>query len=168
MQGNTKVATLLVDRSASFDVENNDGVKALLIALLAGNDAAMRLLMDKGANLEAKDTDTVLQSLPGSAVILTDFFKKQGKLQEAETVLRRALWVYGKNIGPKAPIDIGHQITLNDINSLGNMYRKRGQLEKAEEMYQLEIDWCKKAAGPDNPKTLSRMGTLGSLPTGTN
>ncbi|KAH2913007.1 hypothetical protein KXW25_001382 [Aspergillus fumigatus] len=90
-------------------------------------------------------------------------YLRQHKLEEAEGILLQALRGYEENIQPDTPIDTSHRLTLNLINNLAGLYREGRKFGKAEELYQLAIDGYKKALGPDNEETLSRMRDLCNL-----
>jgi tetratricopeptide (TPR) repeat protein len=91
------------------------------------------------------------------------FYMRQDKLHEAEEILLQTLQGYEKTIQPDKPINNGHRVTLNHINSLADLYKERRKFGKAEELYQLEVDGLRKALGPDNEETLSRMCDLGAF-----
>jgi nucleoside phosphorylase/Tfp pilus assembly protein PilF len=153
------VVRLLVDKEANIELRDNDGRTALWYAVTTRNEAVERILLDKGACLEVKDDD--IDTVMRYATQLCDFYLRQDKLERGEEILRQALRAYEKNIQPDKPIDIGHQATLTRINSLANLYNQRGKFRKAEELYQLQIDGCKKAFGLDDERTLRRMRDLG-------
>ncbi|GFF58947.1 LOW QUALITY PROTEIN: conserved hypothetical protein [Aspergillus udagawae] len=149
------VVQLLVDKGAKIDLRDN----TLWYAVTTRNETVERILLDKGACLQVKDDniDTVMQY----ATELCDFYVRQEKLERGEEILRQALQGYEKGIQPDKPIDTSHRVTLNHINSLAGLYRNRRLLEKAEELYQLEINGCKKAS--DDARTPRRMYDLGAF-----
>jgi tetratricopeptide (TPR) repeat protein len=158
---NEAVVRLLVDEGANIDLRDDSGRTALWYAVTTGNEAAEQILLNKGAYLGVKDDD--IDTLMRYATELCDFYLRQDKLERGEEILRQALRGYEKNIWPDKAVEIGHKRTLNHINSLANLYQERQKFEKAEELYLLEIDGCKKALGPDNEKTFSRMRDLGAF-----
>jgi tetratricopeptide (TPR) repeat protein/nucleoside phosphorylase len=155
------VVQLLVDEEANIDLRDNNGRTALWYAVTTRNEAVERILLDKGACLEVKDDD--IDTVMRYATELCDFYLRQDKLERGEEILRQALRAYEKNIQPDKPIDIGHQATLTRINGLADLYNERGKFRKAEELYQLQIDGCKKAFGLDDERTLWRIRDLGAF-----
>jgi tetratricopeptide (TPR) repeat protein len=76
-------------------------------------------------------------------------YADQGKLDEAEKMLQRALRGYEKAWGPD------HTSTLDTVNNLGNLYADQGKLDEAEKMLQRALRGKEKAWGPDHTSTLN-------------
>ena len=88
-------------------------------------------------------------------------YYNQGKLDEAEKMLLRALQGYEEALGAK------HTSTLNTVNNLGNLYSNQGKLDEAEKMYMRALQGKEEALGVELVKTyipaLDAMGNLGDL-----
>jgi len=78
---------------------------------------------------------------------LGDLYRSQGKLTEAEEMLKRALDGHEKALGPE------HTETLGTINSLASLYLDQGKLEEPEEMFQRILQGYEKERGPEHPVT---------------
>jgi tetratricopeptide (TPR) repeat protein len=56
-----------------------------------------------------------------------------------------------------------HTATLDTINTIGILYRKQGQLQEAEKMYQRELAGTEKGLGPDYTDTLDTIKNIGNF-----
>jgi tetratricopeptide (TPR) repeat protein len=89
--------------------------------------------------------------------MLGQLYRIHGRLEEAESMYRRALQGQEKTVG------LEDRSTLRTVNALGTVYRDQGQLERAEALY-TRVLWCKeKLLGPDHSSTLAAVNNLGLL-----
>ena len=88
---------------------------------------------------------------------LGSLLQEQGKLEEAETLFRRALTVNERVLGTD------HPDTLNSVGWLGSLLHDQGKLEEAEAMYRRSLEASERVLGGDHPGTLSSTNNLGSL-----
>jgi len=80
-----------------------------------------------------------------------------GKLDEAETMLKRTLAGYEKALEPE------HLDTLRVVQNLGLLYHSRGKLDEAETMWKRALAGFEKALGPEHQNTLNLLQSLGVL-----
>jgi tetratricopeptide (TPR) repeat protein len=83
------------------------------------------------------------------------FFSIRGKVEEAETMWKRALAGYEKALEPD------HPSTLAVVQNLGMLYYDRGKVEEAETMWKRALAGYEKALKPDHPDTLAVVQNLG-------
>jgi tetratricopeptide (TPR) repeat protein len=81
----------------------------------------------------------------------------QGRLKEAETMLRHALE------GSKKVLGRDHMLTLSTVNNLGLLFVDQGRLKEAETMLRQALKGFEKALGPDHTWTLDTVTNLGRL-----
>jgi tetratricopeptide (TPR) repeat protein len=74
-------------------------------------------------------------------------YSDQGKLNEAESMLDRALEDYEKALGRD------HTSTLDTVNNLGLVYKEQGKLGEAEGMLDRALEGFQAALGPAHQKT---------------
>ncbi|CAN9252515.1 unnamed protein product, partial [Alternaria alternata] len=86
-----------------------------------------------------------------------DTVKNQGKLDEAEEMLMRAL--QGKEIA----LGRDHPSTLDTVNNLGNLYADQGRLSEAEQMYERALRGYEALGLDNNAPTLNTVNNLGLL-----
>ncbi|RYO11415.1 hypothetical protein AA0111_g12809 [Alternaria arborescens] len=81
----------------------------------------------------------------------------QGRLDEAEQILKWALEGFEKVLGPD------HTSTLDTVNNLGILYADQGKLDEAEEMYQRALQGYETSFGSNHPLCRSLRRTLATL-----
>jgi len=86
-----------------------------------------------------------------------NFYRDQGRLEDAEMMYKRALAGYEKALGSD------HTSTLDTVTNLGVLYAYLGRFRDAEEMYDRALAGCEKALGPYHASTLCTVYNLGSL-----
>lgn len=110
------------------------------------NDASAK--RNQEASAEYADSLTSVSNL-GLALA------RQGKHEEAETMLWQALEGRQKMLGPE------HIDTLASANNLSLNLGRQGKYEEAESMCQQALEGHKKVLGPENPDTLISASNLG-------
>jgi tetratricopeptide (TPR) repeat protein len=84
-------------------------------------------------------------------------WKNQGRLDEAEKLLKQALK------GKEELLGMEHMSTLITVDNLGILYKNQGRLSDAEEMHARALGSKEKTLGPDHPSTLETVQNLGVL-----
>ena len=82
---------------------------------------------------------------------------KQGKLNEAEPLLRRALEARERVSG------VDHSETLISVNNLGGLLQAQGKLEEAVVLYRRGLAGFERVLGVGNRNTVNTRGNLGIL-----
>jgi len=111
----------------------------------AAAEAALRKV------LAAHKDDALVLSLLG--LVLLD----QANYSEAEPLLKRALAIDEKALGPD------HPGCATDLNNLGWLYREQGKYADAEPLFRRAIAIDEKALGPDHPDFATDLNNLGLL-----
>src|SRR5262245_23311411 len=78
----------------------------------------------------------------------------QGKYDEAEPLLKRALAIRERALGP------AHPDTATSLNNLAELYRIQGKYGAAEPLYQRSLAIRVKALGASHPDTASSLNNL--------
>jgi tetratricopeptide (TPR) repeat protein len=99
---------------------------------------------------EHPDTATSLNNLAG----LND---AQGRYEEAEPLLQRALEIREKVLGPE------HPNTAQGLNNLAVLYDEQGRYEGAEPLHQRALEISEKVLGPEHPDIADSLNNLGLL-----
>ncbi|CAN9172452.1 unnamed protein product, partial [Alternaria alternata] len=86
-----------------------------------------------------------------------DTVNNQGKLDEAEEMLMRAL--QRKEIA----LEPDHPSTLDASVNLGALYKAQGRLDKAEQVYERALQGYEEAFEPNHMSTLQMVNNLGNL-----
>lgn len=81
----------------------------------------------------------------------------QGRMAEAETVLRRALE------GRSATLAPDDKDTLATLSALGNLYREMNRLPEADQLLRQAVEGRKRVLGADHPDTLETMNHLAKV-----
>jgi tetratricopeptide (TPR) repeat protein len=87
---------------------------------------------------EHPDVATSLNNLAG-------VYKDQGRYAEAEQLLKRALAIDEKAVGPE------HLSVAIGLNNLSALYDDQGRYAAAEPLYRRALAISEKALGPDHP-----------------
>ena len=87
------------------------------------------------------------------AVLLQD----QGKLGEAEPLMREVLEVRRATLGPK------HPSTLTSISTLALLLEVQGKLSEAHALYRETVEGMHFSLGPQHPDTISDVASLARL-----
>jgi hypothetical protein len=80
---------------------------------------------------------------------LAMLLQAQGKLGEAEPLMRETLEVQRATLGPK------HLDTLTSMNNLATLLRAQGKLAEAAMLFKETLEGFRAALGPQHPYTLS-------------
>jgi len=92
-----------------------------------------------------------------SAGQMGELLQVQGKLDDAEVLLRKVLDGSRRTFGEDAPE------TLDAISNIGGALYEKGKLAEAETAWRDGLDRSRRARGPDDPQTLGFLNNLGSL-----
>jgi tetratricopeptide (TPR) repeat protein len=84
-------------------------------------------------------------------------YRDQGKLEEAEETLLRALRGYEEALGPE------HTSTLNAVMNLGSVQRYQGKLKEAEKTLLRALRGFEEALRPEHTSTLNAAMNLGHV-----
>ena len=84
-------------------------------------------------------------------------FCSQGRYAEAEPLLRRALAIDEKALGPE------HPDTAATLNSLAELYNKQGRYAEAEPLYRRALAINEKALSPQDSHTAISLNNLAEL-----
>ena len=82
---------------------------------------------------------------------------KQGKLEEAEKLYRRALKVRER------VLVVFHPDTVTMVNNLGSLLHDQGKLDEAEALYRHALEGYERMVGVDHPNTLGLVNNLGRV-----
>ncbi|KAJ3486814.1 hypothetical protein NLG97_g6542 [Lecanicillium saksenae] len=104
--------------------------------------------------------DSTTATYKACGEILATLYSDQGRSQEAETLLKRALEAY-KNA--RDPGHIATVMALNTINNLGNLYREQCRLKEAETMFIRVLRSDEEQLGFNYAVKLSTTSNLGTL-----
>ena len=83
--------------------------------------------------------------------------ERQGKLDEAEPLLRKALEASRATLGDR------HPHTLRSINNLGRLLKDQGKLDEAEPLLREALQATRATLGNRHPGTLAAIHDLGAL-----
>jgi CHAT domain-containing protein/Tfp pilus assembly protein PilF len=109
------------------------------------------------ARAQSKSPDL---SHPNDADSLNEFarqYLKQGRYKDAEPLLKRALVLREKALGPD------HPSVASVLNNLGLLYVKQGRYADAEQLYQRALTIREKSLGLNHPDVAVTLNNLGSL-----
>jgi len=85
------------------------------------------------------------------------FLWEMGLYNEAEPLIRQALEISEKALGPN------HPSTPASVNNLAALYQSQGRYNEAEPLYKRALEICEEALGPNHPHTASSLNNLASL-----
>ncbi len=85
------------------------------------------------------------------------YLRKRAQYINAEPLLKRALAICEKTLGPE------HPDTATSLNDLASLYQAQGRYEEAEPLYQRALSICEKTLGPEHPDTATSLNGLASL-----
>jgi tetratricopeptide (TPR) repeat protein len=88
---------------------------------------------------------------------LGNVLRAQGKLAEAEPLLREALEVFRRKLGNE------HPGTLKSINYLGLLLRAQGEYDEAEALLREALEGRRRQLGDEHPITLTVSRSLDAL-----
>ena len=74
-------------------------------------------------------------------------YEAQGKYEQAEPLLQRALAIWEQQLGPE------HPDTATSLNNLALLYYTQGKYEQAEPLYQRALAIVEKQLGPEHSTT---------------
>ncbi|MCH7768571.1 MAG: tetratricopeptide repeat protein [Nitrospinae bacterium] len=88
---------------------------------------------------------------------LGSLLARKGRYAEAESLIKRALAIKEKALGPD------HPYLARRLNNLAELYRAQGQYAKAEPLYQRALANNETAWGPDHPSVATSLNNLAVL-----
>ena len=92
-----------------------------------------------------------------AADALASLLKSQGRLDEAEPLLREALQ------GRRAKLGDTHPTTLQSVQKLAGLLEAQGHLKQAESLYQEALEGRRGKLGKDHADTLASANSLADL-----
>ena len=154
--GLLSVALVSTQTSCAEDTEWNRSMDASMQAYQQGRytEAEQFLL---AALKEAKDFGEQDPRLATSLNNLALLYRAQGKYEQAEPLLPRALTISEKALGPE------HPDVAKSLNNLASLYQDQGKYEQAEPLYQRSLTIGEKALGPEHPDVAKSLNNLASL-----
>ncbi len=97
---------------------------------------------------------------PNESIVLNNWglsLLSAGDYTEAEPLLRRALVIREKALGPD------HPDTATALNNLAGLLESKGDYAGAEPLYHRSLAIAEKALGPDHPNTATSLNNLAAL-----
>ena len=88
---------------------------------------------------------------------MASLYGSQGLYSKAEPLVKRALAIDEKTLGPE------HPDTAQSLNDLAVLYKSQGLYSNAEPLYQRALVIREKALGPEHPDTSSSLNNLAGL-----
>ena len=82
---------------------------------------------------------------------------RHGQLRDVEALYRQAYEIYERELGEE------HPSTLTTLHNLANLYRSRGEYEKARELYERVREVSEQVLGGEHPSTLITLNQLAVL-----
>ena len=110
-------------------------------------------LKDREETLSKEDPVAAAKGLTGFGRL----YRNQGRYQEAEPLVKRALAIYEKALGSD------HPNAASSLNNLAVLYVSQGRYEEAEPLHRGALAIYEKALGPDHPDTASSLNNLAGL-----
>lgn len=104
--------------------------------------------------------ETLGEHHPGSLLAMSNYgrlLQEQGRLEEAEPLLREVLEIRRARLGPQ------HQATMASIANLGGLLREKGNLTEAAELFREDLQMTSETLGPRHPDTLIAIGNMADL-----
>ncbi|MCE9642261.1 MAG: tetratricopeptide repeat protein [Betaproteobacteria bacterium] len=120
-------------------------------------DARLAMARFEAALREAESFGTNDLRLPVTLHDLARLYMDQGRLTQAEPILRRALAILEKTQGPDHP-DVGAA-----LNNLAGLRKAQGRLAEAESLYLRDLAITEKALGPDHRDVGLSLSNLAGL-----
>ena len=84
-------------------------------------------------------------------------YQAQGKPAEAEPLLKRALAIHEKALGPD------HPTVGTSLNNLADVYRAQGKYAEAELLYKRALAVQEKALGPEHPNVATLLESMAMI-----
>jgi tetratricopeptide (TPR) repeat protein len=88
---------------------------------------------------------------------LAMIYVKLGRYAEAEPLLKRALAIQEKALGPD------HPDVAESLNNLATLYAEQGRYAEAEQFYRRALAIREEALGPDHPKVGASLNNLAMI-----
>ncbi|HEX2095280.1 MAG TPA: tetratricopeptide repeat protein [Longimicrobiaceae bacterium] len=88
---------------------------------------------------------------------LARLLRARGRLDEAESLYRRALEGSGRVLGPE------HPDTLTSVSNLALLLWERGRPDEAERLFRRALEARERVLGPEHPHTLTSVNNLAGL-----
>jgi tetratricopeptide (TPR) repeat protein len=92
---------------------------------------------------------------------LSNLYKNQGKMDEAEKIYNRALQEYEKALGRERVKT--YIPALNTIQNLAELYKQLGRADKAKDMYSRALDGLKAVLGRSSKRCQDILAALAIL-----
>jgi class 3 adenylate cyclase/tetratricopeptide (TPR) repeat protein len=116
-----------------------------------------RLLAHARAAVDALPSETAFSPAGHLAYRCAEYVWRRGAYSAAELLLKRALAIHEKTLGPD------HPDVARSINSLAGVYYVQGHYEEAERLYRRALEVREKTLGPDHPDVSESLNDLGLL-----
>lgn len=116
-----------------------------------------RLLAHARAAVDALPTETAFSPAGHLAYRCAEYVWRRGAYSSAGLLLKRALAIYEKTLGPD------HPDVARSTNSLAGVYYVQGHYEEAERLYRRALEAREKTLGPDHPDVSESLNDLGLL-----
>lgn len=132
-------------------------------ALLALADAQQSIGRDRDAEESLWRAVRIAQDAPGTSDLLhaldelARLSERVGKLQQAESLLRRSLATVEAELGPS------HAKVATRLNNLAALLQKTPQKAEAERLYRRSLEIVEASFGPRHPKVATRLSNLALL-----
>jgi tetratricopeptide (TPR) repeat protein len=142
---------LLLDKGVNIEAKDKDALTALFWAAESGQEAIVKLLLEKYQKTLGRDHSATLNGMSNLGNVL----HSQHKYNEAEAIYREVL------AGREKVLGRDHPSTLDSMSNLGNVLSSQGKHDEAEAIYREALAHCEKVLGRDHPSTLHSMSYLG-------
>jgi tetratricopeptide (TPR) repeat protein len=108
-------------------------------------------------NILQDSYETILTMPRKSIGLFASFYRSQGRYEEPERLLRRALKGWEAKLGPK------HPDTLATVEDLALVYWGQGRYEEAERLFRPALKGREEKLGPKHPDTLRIVQSLAAV-----
>jgi tetratricopeptide (TPR) repeat protein len=110
--------------------------------------------VEANENILQDSYETILTMPRKSIGLFASFYRSQGRYEEPERLLRRALEGWEAKLGPK------HPDTLATVEDLARVFGSQGRYEEAERLFRRALEGWEAKLGPKHPDTLRIVQSL--------
>jgi len=155
LMGDVKIELLIRRRLLELDPSSliSQGLYGVALQRAGQLTEAERILRDVHSNVRHGSNEICWSSIHSLALLLRD----QGKLDEAEPLMREALGGMRRQLGNS------HPDTLISINNLAVLIRDQGRLAEAEPLMREVLAELRNQLGNSRPNTLASINNLAVL-----